>query len=165
MQTTKDRLIKAIRSGSMGEVDDLRQTYLLVAEEFLTTLNDLGGGYTAEQARNEQNSFPFEGWNEVSWLRQDVRDLLVVATETDNWDVTSKIAYLPFAIAARALRARDHLLFQEFLNFAGFLYTLGRRRPPGSKVRGPLIERSSRYLKELMDYYVDAPLNEEVGDE
>lgn len=164
MQSTKDRLIEALRNGAVGEVDDLCQTYLLVAEEFLTTLNELGGGYTAEQARQERSDF-FSGWNEVRWLREDLRELMIKAADTDNWEVISKIAYLPFAISARAIQCGDHLLFQEFLSFASLLYSLGQSRPPDSRARSRMIQRSWRAVKELMDFYIQARLTEESADD
>ena len=49
MESTKDRLITAIRGASLGAIEDLKQTYLLIAEEFLTILNELGGGYGMAQ--------------------------------------------------------------------------------------------------------------------
>lgn len=164
MQSTKDRLIAAIRDASLGVIDELRQTFLLVAEEFLITLNDLGGGYSAEQAREERNNF-FSEWNEVRWLVQDVRELLVVASDTENREVVGTISYLPFAIATRAIQAGDHLLFQEFLKFAPFIYQLAITKPATSTVRSFMIERSWRYLKDVTDLYVGAPLAEEGADD
>ncbi len=57
MQGTKDQLGHAIRDHALGTIEELRQTYLQIAEEFLTLLVELGGGYTAEQAQKERSSF------------------------------------------------------------------------------------------------------------
>jgi hypothetical protein len=138
-------------------LDDLTQTYLIVAEEFLTTLNRLGGGYTSEQAQQERNNVS-GGWSEAQWLVTDVRELLIVTAESDNTDVIGKIAYLPFAIAKRALLAGDHYLFQQFLNFPSFIYSLGQGK--GGQGKSFMVERSWRYLKELMDLYVQPRLME-----
>jgi hypothetical protein len=127
MQSTRDRLIAAIGEGSLGTIDELRQTYLFVAEQFLEMLNELGGGYSADQAREERNSF-FEHWNEVRWLVDDIRELIIAAAKTDNIDVIGKITYLPIAIATRAVIAGDHLLYQEFLKFTPFIYRLGAEK-------------------------------------
>jgi hypothetical protein len=162
MQSTKDRLAGAIRSAAMGEVEELTATYMLVAEEFLTTLNELGGGYTAEQARNERGAL-FQGWNEVRWLVSDIRELIMVASDTDNANVIEKISYLPYAIAARAIQAGDHLLFQELLAFATFIYWLAAAKPLSSSARSIMIERSWRFLKELSDFYVQPLFKESMS--
>ena len=146
----------------MGEVEELTATYMLVAEEFLTTLNELGGGYTAEQARNERGAL-FQGWNEVRWLVSDIRELIMVASDTDNANVIEKISYLPYAIAARAIQAGDHLLFQELLSFATFIYWLAAAKPPSSSARSIMIERSWRFLKELSDFYVQPLFKESMS--
>jgi len=48
MRSTKDRLLSFIQTATLGEVEELRDSYRLVADEFLTTLNELGGGYSAD---------------------------------------------------------------------------------------------------------------------
>ncbi len=163
MQSTRDRLIAAIGEVSLGTIDELRQTYLFVAEQFLEMLNELGGGYSADQAREERNSF-FEGWNEVRWLVDDVRELIIAAAKSDNTDVIGKITYLPFAIATRAVIAGDHLLYQEFLKFTPFIYSLGAEKL-NTRVRSYMIERAWRYLRELTDFYIQSPLSEEDPDD
>ena len=134
MRSTKDQLVAAIRSLSLGAVEELRQTYLSVAEEFLETLSRLGGVYTAEQAKEERANI-FQGWNEIRWLREDISELLNVAAATDNRDIISDVASLPMAIVTRAVIAHDHLLFQEFAAFFPYLYFLASAKPAGSEVR------------------------------
>lgn len=163
MQSTKDRLIAAIRSYSLGEINELTDSYTLVAEEFLTTINDLGGSYTAEQARSERSSMFTSGWSEVRWLVGDVRDFIIAASDADSANVIGKIIYLPYRIATRSLQAGDHLLFQEFLAFASFIYFLGISKPADSEAGKLMIERSLRYLKELSSYYVQPLLAREDG--
>ena len=163
MKLTKDRLIAAISAGSVGEIDDLRDTYILVAEEFLIALNDLGGGYSADQAREERNAF-IEGWSEVRWLRDDIRDLIVAAAETDKIDVIRTMIFLPFAIATRAIQAGDQLLFQEFITFASFIYILGLDKGD-TDVGRAMIDRSVLYVREVLQYYVESALKEEDDDD
>ena len=165
MKVTKDRLISAIASGALGEIDELRQTYLDVAEEFLIALNDLGGGYSAEQARKERNTF-FGGWTEVSWLRDDIRDLVEAASRTNVTDIIGKMAFLPFAIATRAFVAGDQLLFQEFMTFGSYIYFLGNAKPAeDKKIADYMKERSWRYIKEVMHFYVETSLNDGDSDD
>jgi hypothetical protein len=164
MESTKDRLVAAIQTKSLGAIDDLKQTYLLIAEEFLTILTELGGGYSAKQARDERSSL-FSNWSEVRWMVRDVRELLVAASETDNIDVIREIAFLPYAIATRALQAGDQLLFQEFLDFSSFLYSLASEKPKESRVRAFMTDRSWRHLRDFAEYHIQPLLPKGEDDE
>jgi hypothetical protein len=163
MRSTKDQLAAAIRSISLGAVEGLRQTYLSVAEEFLETLSRLGGGYTAEQAHEERGNI-FQGWNEIRWLREDIGELLNVASDTNNRDIIADIASLPMTIATLAVMAHDHLLFQEFATFFPYLYSLASEKPPESEVRRFMTERAWRYPKQIADYYITPPHLRDEGD-
>jgi hypothetical protein len=157
MQATKDQLLAAIRAVALGAVEQLRQTYVQVSEAFLETLHELGGAYSAAQASQEKSNI-FEGWNEIRWLVSDIRELMIVSAGTDNTDVISSIAFLPIAVATRAIQAHDHLLFQEFAPFATFIYSLGAQKPLDSSVRAFMTDRSWRYLKNLADFYILPPV-------
>jgi len=165
MQSTKDQLIAAIRGRSLGSIGDLKQTYLTVAEEFLSTLVDLGGGYSSKQAREERSSI-LDSWGEIRSLTRDVRELLIAASETDSKEVIGEITFLPYAIAIRAIQAGDHLVFQEFLSLVPLIYSLASEKLDGP-VRSFMIDRSFRYLQELAQYYIQPALNtgEDDGDE
>ena len=158
MQSTKDLLIAAIKESSLGEIEQLRTTYLLVAEQFLITLNNLGGGYTAQQAKEERRSFLSERWNEVRWLTTDVRDLLAVAAAQSSVDVVRLIAVIPFLVAIRAFQAGDQLLFQEFTSFATYLFVLGRDKAGSTEVSAYLVRKSWEYVKEIFDNYLETSL-------
>ncbi len=163
LQSIKDRLILALRSGVLGEIDDLRDVYLLVAEEFLTALNELGGGYSAEQARQERSDV-FGNWNELRWLREDVRDLIIVAADTLNRDVIGKIIILPFAIMSRAFVADDQLLFQEFMTFGSLIYLEGQKRADTEAGRY-MIERAWGNVKDILRFYVEPAFREGDSDD
>ncbi|MFA5747078.1 MAG: hypothetical protein WC926_03305, partial [Candidatus Paceibacterota bacterium] len=161
LQGIKDILVTAIKSVSLGSIDSLKQNYLDLAETFLETLHDFGGGFSSEQAKKERGNI-FDGWNEVRWLERDIRELLIVASSTDNRDVISDIAFLPISIAIRAVQARDHYLFQQFVSYSTFLYFLTKDKPDG-ELKSFMIERSWRYLKELSDLYIEPQFNSEEG--
>jgi hypothetical protein len=154
MQSTKDALIAAIKSSSLGEIEMLRSTYFLVAEQFLITLNELGGGYTAEQAKEERRGFFSERWNEVRWLVSDVQDLLAVAAQQSNVDVARLIVVLPAIIAIRAFQGGDQLLFQEFTGFASYIYMLGKEKSANADVGAYFVAKSWEYIKEIFDHYL-----------
>lgn len=158
LQSTKDQLIGAIKSVSLGAIDELKQTYLHLAETFLETIHQFGGGFSAEQAKQERGNI-FEGWNEIRWLNRDIRELIIVATETNNNDVISNIAFLPISIAIRAIQAKDHFLFQEFVSYSPFLYYLAKDKPDNN-IRSYMIDHSWRYLKEVSDFYIEPKLTD-----
>jgi len=158
MQGTKDQLAQAIRDHALGEIDELRQTYLQIAEEFLTLLVELGGGYTAEQAQKERGNY-FESWTEIRWLFSDLRELIIIAADAGNTDVLGKIAFLPFAISMRAVQACDHFVFQQFYQFATFLYLFAVEKEEGSPVRTWMVEKSWRWPKEIADFYIGHELD------
>jgi hypothetical protein len=121
MKGVKDRVINAIKSTSLGLVEELRGSYLDLAEIFLETIHAYGGGYSAEQAQKERGNF-FQGWDEIRWLRQDLTELIQIASDSENKDIISDITSLPTSIAIRAFHAKDHFLFQEFLSFKSYIY-------------------------------------------
>jgi hypothetical protein len=158
MKGIKDRVINAIKSTSLGSVEELKQSYLDLAEIFLETIHDYGGGYSAEQAKKERGNF-FEGWNEIRWLRQDIRELIQIASDSDNQDIISDIIFLPTAIAIRAFHAKDHFLFQEFLSFNSYVYYLASNKPEG-QIRSFMLERCWRHLKEISDLYIESKIKD-----
>lgn len=167
LQGTKDQLVSAIKSVSLGAIEELKQTYLHLAETFLEITHQFGGGFSAEQAKKERGNF-FEGWNEIRWLSQDIRELITVAGTIDNRNVISDIGFLPIAIAIRAVQAKDHFLFQEFVGYSSFLYYLTKDKA-NKDIKAFMIERSWKWLQELSDYYIEPKLkdrenNNDAGD-
>lgn len=160
LESTKDQLAAAIRSRSTGRIEELRGVYLSVAVEFLSLLKKYGGGYSAEQAKQERQTL-FAGWLEVGWLRDDFRELIGVAFEEGNLDIITTISYLPFAVAARALEAMDHFLFQEFTGFSTFIYASAAEAPPERRrVRCVMMERSWRYPRDIAELYIASALED-----
>ncbi|MCD6399724.1 hypothetical protein J7L85_02935, partial [candidate division WOR-3 bacterium] len=117
-------------------------------------------GYSAEQARKERHSL-FSGWEQVRWLSSDIRDLFEKAMQSHDREIIRNIAYLPIAIARRAIERNDHYLFQEFIWFAELLYIFAVKESDGD-LRSFLIDRSWRYLKEISDVYIEAKLRKDV---
>ncbi|MCC7460371.1 MAG: hypothetical protein IT286_03620, partial [Proteobacteria bacterium] len=158
MSGTKDRLITAIRSQALGQVDELSKTYIALAEVFLSEIHAFGGGYSPEQAQKELSSI-VGSWEEMGWIMQDVRELMNVAVESKNKDIFADIGYIPVAIASRAVRAEDHLLYRQFLVLIPYEYYLGRNLNT-SDIRSFIIDRSWRYLKEFIEFNIEYKFNE-----
>ncbi len=158
----KDQTIDAINHRKLGKIEELMRTFISVAEAFLESINVLGGGYSYDQAHKERSSL-FGGWNEIKWLEDSVRDMLVEATQTHDQEVIGNVAYLPVAIAIRAIKAGDQYVYQEFLNFPSYLYWQALREEKGD-VKEFMIDRSWRYLKEMSDFYIEHQLKSKIDD-
>ncbi len=159
----KDQFISAIENKQLGKTEELVSLYIKLAEGFLEHITKCGGGYSAEQATKERHSL-FAGWEQVRWLSSDVRDLFEQAMQSHDREIIRNVAYLPIAIARRAIGKQDHYLFQEFIWFAEFLY-VSAIKEKDDDLKAFLIDRSWRYLKETCDVYVQAKLREGVLNE
>jgi len=157
MKGIKDRIINSINSASIGAVEELKKSYLDLAETFLETIYQYGV-YSSEQAKKERGNF-FEGWNEIRWLYQDIREIMQIAIGSDNQDIISDVMFLPISIAIRSFRVRDHYLFQEFLPLNSYAYYLALNKSKG-QIRSFIIDRSWRYLKEMSDLYIEPKIKD-----
>lgn len=158
----KDQFISAIENKQLGKTEELVSLYIKLAEGFLEHITKCGGGYSAEQARKERHSL-FAGWEQVRWLSSDVRDLFEKAMQSHDREIIRNVAYLPIAIARRAIEKQDHYLFQEFIWFAEFLYLFAVKEKDDD-LKKFFIDRSCRYLKEICDVYVEAKLRKNALD-
>lgn len=153
LDNTRMKLIQAIKNSSLAQVNTLKKRYVLIAEEFLRNLHDSNSAYSPEDAAKEGGGFFSEGWHEVRWLQDDLREIMTEASASDHKDIILDIAYVPIAIAARAIKVRDHLLFRRFLDFSTYLYYLASGKPSGS-VREIMTHRAWKYPEELVKYHL-----------
>lgn len=154
----KDQFIEAINERKLGKIEDFRQMYLSLAESFLELMNECGGGYSFEQAKKEIGNI-FEGWKEVQQLDDDLRELLIKSTQTHDEETIREVAYIPVAIATRAIKLQDHFLFQKFLTFIPYLHHLGYKEPD-KHIRKFIHNKSITWLKEVAEYFVEPRLKE-----
>jgi len=158
----KDQFISAIENKQLGKTEELVSLYIKLAEGFLEYITKCGGGYSAEQARKERHSL-FAGWEQVRWLSSDIRDIFEKTMQSHDREIIRNVAYLPIAIARRAIEKQDHYLFQEFIWFAEFLYLFAIKEKDDD-LKKFLIDQSWRYLKEICDVYVEAKLRKSALD-
>lgn len=158
----KDQFITAIEDKKLGKIEELVKTYISLSETFLESLNACGGGYTYEQARKERGEI-IGGWNEVRWLSESIREIYIKATQSHDQEIIGDVAYLPVAIAIRAIKAGDQYVYQEFLKFPSYLYWLALKEE-NKDTRGFMVDRSWRHLKEMSDYYIEYQLKRKVSD-
>ncbi len=159
ISNVKDQFTTAILNSRTGEIEELAKLYIGLSEGFLEQMLLCGGGYTAEQAHKERHTI-LAGWPQVHWLSSDIRDLLEQAAETHNQKIIREVAYIPIAIARRAIEKNDHYLFQEFIGFVEILYIYALQEE-NKALREFMVDRSWRYLKEIADVYVEFRLNRE----
>jgi hypothetical protein len=157
LSKTKDAAIDAIHSGKTGALDEAVEVYLSVVESFLEVLKNAGGGYSQKDARKERGSIG-GGWDEVRWVSEDLYNLLTEAVKTKNRDIITTISSLPLGISIRAVKFSDHFVFQEFIQFPAYLYSLSENIED-VKLRDFIIDRSWRYLKEVSDIYISSQLD------
>lgn len=155
ISNAKDQFTTAILNSRTGEIKELAKLYIGLGEGFLEQMLLYGGGYTAEQAHTI-----FADWPQVQWLSLDIRDLLKQAVKSHNQEVIREVAYIPIAIARRAIEKNDHYLFEEFIGFAEILY-MHALQEDNKALRKFMVDRSWRYIKEIADVYVEFKLNQE----
>lgn len=156
-----DQFITAIEAKKLGRIEELSKTYSGLADSFLEAINACGGGYTYEQARKERGAF-LGGWNEVRWLSESIREILIKATQTRDREIIREVAYLPVHIATKAIKFGDQYVYQEFLTFPSLLYWLSDKQE--SDVKELMIDRSWRHLKEMSDFYIEHQLKRKALD-
>ncbi|KKR15462.1 MAG: hypothetical protein UT42_C0001G0019 [Candidatus Falkowbacteria bacterium GW2011_GWA2_39_24] len=158
----EDQFITAVEAKKLCKIKELVKTYISLSETFLESLNTYGGGYSYEQARRERGEI-MGGWNEIRWLSESIREIYVKATQSHDQEIIGDVAYLPVAIAIRAIKAGDQYIYQEFLKFPSYLYWLALKEE-NKDVQAFMVDRSWRHLREMSDYYIEYQLKHKASD-
>jgi hypothetical protein len=158
LSNLKDEVIQDIRERRLGRLFNLRKVYIALSEVFLETMKQYGSSYSLEQARREGSSI-LGGWNEVRWILDDIEDIYTEAMQSHDQNIIADIAHLPVAISTRAIGYLDHYIFREFLRFQTFLY-ISALEETDSKLKNVMLDRSWRYLKEIVTFYIEPYLRE-----
>ncbi len=162
MAEIKDQAVEAIRSAQTGRLSDLLNVYKRAAETFLERMKTFQTVHSFSRARLETNSL-LGGWNEVKWMRDDLAEIHRRACLSDDVIIVRDVISIPFAIALASIRARDHLIFREFISFARLLYS-SSKTVKVDDVRKLLFDRSWRYPVDLADYGVQWELQHSPND-
>lgn len=157
----RDQFIAAIVEQKNGKVEDLAKMYIALAENFLKAISKHGGGYSYEQAKKERGDW-FGGWNEIRWLVDDITEIYRKAVKSGDHTIIRAVAYLPVAIAIRAINYGDQYVYQEFLRFPTMLYWLSLNEE-NVDLKKFMIDRSWRHLKEMSDYYIENQLRRKAS--
>jgi len=159
----KDRCISAINNQSTGELENIMRLYVELINEFFRYLEKYGGGFSAEQARQEQGGFGSQKLKPIERLSNDIREIFERGVASEDIDIIRHVAYLPMLLAQEAIDNKDHLIFREFLYFPRMLYERGYELlEKGNKKAAEFIfDRTWRYLKELSSYHLEPKIDDE----
>lgn len=152
----KSFMLSAIAERHTGSIEIAVEHYKAIAEAFLEELAKINSTYSSERAREEISSL-MGGWSEVDFLDEDVHEFISRAAETDSVDVIHEVSYLPVTIAITALKTGDHYVFRRFIKYCKDFYLTAYQVPEG-RVRGFLLDRSRRNLREVSDYFIEPEL-------
>ena len=117
----KDFTLTAIEEKKTGLLRVAMEHYVAVAEAFLEELARCSGNYSSKVATEELGNI-FGRWDEIEDTARDVYEFLERAVVSKNADSVRQVAFLPTAICSRAIKFRDHYLFQRFSGYATILY-------------------------------------------
>lgn len=162
LDDTKSSLIKSIEKQNSVEVDSLIRVYLNFVELFLEKLHEFGANYSSDLAIKERTNI-FDSWQELKNIDFDLQEILDLASGSKNQNILSSALYLPIAIATRSIAAKDHLLFQQFINFIIRIYYLSQNCNP--KFKDFILDRSWRYLQEVCKYHLEPEIENCKNDE
>ncbi|MBL4694916.1 hypothetical protein JKY72_06130 [Candidatus Gracilibacteria bacterium] len=108
---------------------------------------------TKDQAVQEYNSFLRDTLSRArSRISDEVRSIFDVAMETGWIPAVKEVGYLPIRLLGLGLDFRDFYTLKSYSYFPAFMYAEAVRDGVAKELKVFLVDRSWRYLKELVDY-------------
>lgn len=157
LENLRDQFIQAIREKRLTQIDRFRNIYLAITDTFLDLINECGGGFTPEQAKQEAS--PLSGWTEIQWLDEHLSDALKESFATGDEDLIRKVSSIPLSLAIRGIAKGDHYVFQLFIRYArGLHYRV--LNTSDKALKGQLLNKGSEWLREITDYYIEYELDD-----
>src|SRR5699024_8144859 len=74
--------------------------------------------------------------------------------KSEERNIIMQVAYLPVTLSKTAIQYNDHLIFQSYIHYVIYLYKMGYARSSNNSISNFMIDRSWRYLSELVDYFL-----------
>lgn len=163
MTRLKDFMLESIAEGKTGAIENGARDYTHIMESFLTSFARYKGEiHSSEQAFQELHRIG-GGWSIVDVVARNISEFNMKALKSNDLDIVGWIAALPISIATKALKFKDHYLFQRFIPFPILLYKYVLNNPD-TPLKEYLIDRSWRHLRELADFSVERNLREKSTD-
>lgn len=143
----KDEAIAAIRDRRTAYLQNLLDSFELVAVTFADEMKKAIGGHSFESAMNERQSL-FGGWNEMKWISRHLSEIHYRGCRSEDVYIARMVAGAPLAIAYRLLGQRDTLVFDQFTSFFYSLYK-ALDDIADRKVRKLLLDICDQYAKDI----------------
>jgi hypothetical protein len=147
----RDGLIDSIRECKAGAVEEGLGIYEELISTFLEKLQQWEATYKRDTATRESHSLG-GGWGEIMWIRDDLHEIIDMAVRTEHIGVLQEVLYFPFKMAIKAIRCRDYYIFQQFLDWIPYYYTMTSSMKD-ARAREFIISRCSMHLSEMLRYY------------
>lgn len=158
----RDGLIDSIKECKTGAVEEGLGIYEELISTFLEKLQQWEATYKRDTAIRESHSLG-GGWGEIMWIRDDLHEIIDMAVRTEHIGVLQEILYFPLKMAIKAIHSRDYYVFQQFLDWIPYYYTMTSSMKD-IRAQEFIISRCSMHLSEMIRYYV-SPKIERSTDE
>lgn len=147
----RDGLMDSIRERKIGAVKEGLEIYEELISTFLEKLQQWDASYKRDTAIREIHSLG-GGWGEIMWIRDDLHEIIDMAIHTEHIGVLQEVLYFPFKVAIKAIQSKDYYVFQQFLDWIPYYYTM-ISGVEDVRAREFIISRCSMHLSEMLRYY------------
>lgn len=149
----KERSIDAIQNEKTSDLEKNLKVYNDLVVEFYKFTRPYGV-YSRNQAEKERTAlFPYR-IKPLEWISRDIWEIFEKGTKSEEKNIVMQVAYLPVSLSKTAIQYNDHLIFQNYIHYVIYLYKMGFTRRSNNSISTFIIDRSWRYLTELVDYYL-----------
>jgi len=146
----KDGAISAIEGNHGPRLEVILGVYNSLLETFMDQIQEAGARYSLDVALREMHSLG-GGWNEVTWIREQLGEVVYCACRTGRIDILRKVVSALFRMGYLAIGRRNHLVFLEITAFAGVLYREASQIE-SVQARDYVLGHSLEFLKGMADY-------------
>lgn len=145
-----------IENENTVELEKSLNLYKEIIIWFLKDSYDGEHGITKEQAEAISHNIFIKGMKGLKYISDDVKVIFEKAIESSNIDVIRYCCYLPIRFARLSIRYNDYLIYKTYIEYPLRMYTKGfeEKQSGNEKKADFLIDRSWRYVKELIDYFL-----------
>ncbi len=148
----KDQYLQDIQNSKLGQIQNHAKLYVSFTDAFIEAMQEYGGDTHINKHGLNYHLYLEDG-NEISWIVDDVKDILDTALSTKNKEIIRIVGHLPISITRLAIKNYDHYIFNEFIRFILYFYhnTLNFE---DEDVRKFMIKRCWLHLRETAEYFV-----------
>ncbi|WP_062533056.1 hypothetical protein [Jeotgalibaca dankookensis] len=149
----KERSIDAIKNENISDLEKNLKVYNNLIIEFYKFTKPYGG-YSKKQAEQERTALFTYRIKPLDWISRDIWEIFEKGMKSEEKNIIMQVAYLPVILSKTAIQYNDHLIFQSYIHYVIYLYKMGFARSSNINISNFMIDRSWRYLTELVDYFL-----------